>query len=91
MKGDSKTLDFIKSWGGGVVSVAVFTIGLVAPVWSMRTDIKLIQKDIEIINTNHISHIQDLKQDIKSLTEKQAELDERMYVHQEALIKLLKE
>jgi hypothetical protein len=48
-----------------VLGIIGFVIGVVAPYYQMKQDVALIQKDIAIINTNHMAHVQDLSQEIK--------------------------
>lgn len=52
-----------------VISVIGFVIGVVSPYYQMRQDVALIQKDISIINTNHLSHTQDLAEKVKDISE----------------------
>lgn len=50
-----------------IIAVIGFVIGVVSPYYQMRQDVALIQKDISIINSNHLSHTQDLTQDVKDI------------------------
>ncbi len=58
-----------------VVALVAVTFGVVNwvnnPAKEMEKNIALIQKDIEIINTNHITHIQDILLQIKDIKEKE--------------------
>jgi len=50
-----------------IIAIIGFVIGVVSPYYQMRQDVALIQKDISIINSNHLSHTQDLTQDVKDI------------------------
>lgn len=52
-----------------VVGIVVFVVGIVAPYYSMRQDVALIQQSISNINTNHEAHIQDILQELKDMKE----------------------
>lgn len=43
-----------------------------------NTDISLIQKDINTINTNHLTHLQNYAEEIKKLDEKDTKQDEQI-------------
>lgn len=51
-----------------VIGIVGFVMGVVAPYYQMKQDVALIQRDISIINSNHLSHTQDLAQSIKDIT-----------------------
>lgn len=73
-----------------VIAVLGFAFGVVAPYYTMKQDVALIQKDISNINSNHIVHIQDLTQEIKDIALEQKAQNERMIQLQEAIIRLQK-
>lgn len=50
-----------------IIAIALFVFGGVKPYFEIREDISLIKNDISNINANHITHLQDLKQDVKEL------------------------
>lgn len=50
-----------------MVSIALFVVGVVAPFYSQRQDIALIQQSIGNINVNHEAHIQDILQEMKEM------------------------
>lgn len=50
-----------------ILGVIGFVMGVVTPYYSLKQDTALIQKDIAIINSNHLSHTQDLAQDVKDV------------------------
>ena len=59
-------------------SKLTFMIGAITPLivilaflFSMKTDIALIQQSVANINTNHETHIQDILQDIKEIQDDQ--------------------
>ncbi len=60
------------------------------PMSKVTTDIALIQKDISIINLNHEAHIQDILKNIEELKKQDKELDDKLDLQQQAIIKLLK-
>lgn len=51
-----------------IIAVIGFVVGVISPYYQMRQDVALIQKDISIINSNHLSHTQDLTQEVKDIT-----------------------
>jgi len=61
-----------------VIGVVMFAVGLIKPYYEMKQDIRLMQNDISNINSNHIAHMQDLKQEIKDLQEEQNHLTKEM-------------
>lgn len=61
-----------------VIGIVLFAFGAVKPYYEMKQDIRLIKNDISNINANHITHLQDLKQDIKTLQEEQVDLTKTM-------------
>ncbi|NCN39989.1 hypothetical protein GW916_01940 [bacterium] len=50
-----------------MIAVIGFVIGVISPYYQMRQDVALIQKDISIINSNHLMHTQDLTQEVKDI------------------------
>lgn len=50
-----------------VIGVVGFVIGVVAPYYQMKQDVSLIQQSIAVINSNHLTHTQDLAQEIKDV------------------------
>lgn len=50
-----------------VIGIVGFVMGVVAPYYSMKQDMALIQQSISIINSNHLTHTQDLAQEIKDV------------------------
>ena len=54
-----------------IIAIITVVLGVVAPYYGQKEDIALIQKDINIINTNHEAHIQDLTQKMKEIEEDQ--------------------
>lgn len=63
-----------------IIGIVVFVLGGVAPYYSIKQDIALIQKDIEIINSNHLSHVQDLTQEIKDIKKEQLEMQKQILI-----------
>lgn len=65
------TGDIVKSILSGevkfVIAVIGFVIGVITPFYQTKQDIALIQKDVSIINTNHLAHMQDLSQNISDI------------------------
>lgn len=51
-----------------IIAVIGFVVGVISPYYQMRQDVALIQKDISIINSNHLMHTQDLTQEVKDIT-----------------------
>lgn len=43
-----------------VVGIIMFALGVIAPYYAIKEDISLIKKDVEIINSNHLTHLQDV-------------------------------
>ena len=50
-----------------VIAVIGFVVGVISPYYQMRQDVALIQKDISVINSNHLMHTQDLTQEVKDI------------------------
>lgn len=48
-----------------IIGIVGFVMGVVAPYYSMKQDVALIQQSIATINSNHLTHTQDLAQEIK--------------------------
>jgi len=66
------------------VSVMFFS-----PLNDVKGDIKLIQKDINVIQTNHQQHIENLYKEIAQMKLDQKEMDARLEKQNEGLIRLL--
>lgn len=73
-----------------IIGIVVFAVGIVAPFYTMKTDIALIKQNIETINTNHLAHMQDLEQQIKDMQADQKVQNDKIEQNQMAIIKLLK-
>lgn len=50
-----------------IIGVVGFVMGVVAPYYSMKQDVALIQQSIAVINSNHMTHTQDLSQEVKDI------------------------
>jgi len=48
-----------------VIGIVGFVIGVVAPYYQMKQDVALIQQSIATINSNHLTHTQELAQEVK--------------------------
>ena len=48
-----------------IIGIVGFVVGVVAPYYQMKQDVSLIQQSISVINSNHLTHTQDLAQEIK--------------------------
>jgi len=72
-----------------VIGVVTIALGLVAPYYSQKQDIALIQKDIAIINTNHEAHIQDITKNIEEIKLEQVEQNKQIIENQQQIIILL--
>lgn len=48
-----------------ILGIVAFVMGVVAPYYQMKQDVALIQQSIATINSNHLSHTQDLAQEVK--------------------------
>ena len=83
---ESKFRKFLKD----EVSTVIFFIGFISTIiWftaGVKQDIALIQKDINIINTNHLTHIQ---ASIEENTEKNKEQDDCLKEINDNLIKIM--
>jgi hypothetical protein len=51
-----------------VIAVIGFVVGVITPFYQTKQDVALIQKDVSIINTNHLAHMQDLSQKMSDIT-----------------------
>lgn len=77
-------------------SKIVFLITILSPVvvimmfiFGMRTDIALIQQDINTINSNHEVHIQDINQELKEQKEQIIQTQKDIVELQKQLITVL--
>jgi len=77
-----------------IVSVVLFVVGGIAPYYGIKQDIALIQKDVSVINANHMVHTQDLAQEIKDtvalVAAQQAQINELQKQNAVILSKLSK-
>jgi hypothetical protein len=60
-----------------------------SPINEVKTDIKLIQQDINTIQLNHEQHIQEMVAEIADVKKTEADLDARLETQNEAIIELL--
>lgn len=63
-----------------IIYIITIVLGAVAPYYSIKQDIALIQKDISIINSNHLVHIQDISQQIKEQQTEIKEIQKQIYI-----------
>ena len=63
-----------------IIGVIMFVFGIASPYFGMRQDIALIQKDIQIINLNHETHIQDIMQQQKEMSAQIIELQKQIII-----------
>ena len=70
----------------GTISVVLF---IVNPLNKIYTDIALIQQSVETIQTNHLSHTQDLAQDIDRLANIQVEQQKQIIELQKQLLVII--
>jgi hypothetical protein len=63
-----------------IIYIITIVLGAVAPYYSIKQDIALIQKDIAIINSNHLSHIQDITQQMKENQSDIKEMQKQIYI-----------
>lgn len=71
-KSNQSTGDIVKTILSGevkfVIAVIGFVVGVITPFYQTKQDVALIQKDVSIINTNHLAHMQDLSQSVSDIT-----------------------
>ena len=67
-----------------IVGVIVFCAWVLAPFYSIKQDVALISKDIEMIKENHMRHVEAFAKDITRMSEEQSS-------QQKMLIELMKE
>lgn len=72
-----------------IISIVVFVAGVVAPYYNVQKDIALIQKDINIINTNHLAHTEDLAQDLKDIAITQKDQQSQIIELQKQIVALI--
>lgn len=63
-----------------ILGIIIFVAGVVAPYYGIRQDVALIKQDINIINTNHESHIQDIVQQQKEMSAQILELQKQLII-----------
>lgn len=74
-------------WAIGIVGMTITVFRFVAtPLNEVNTDIALIQQSIETIKTNHLSHTQDLAQDIDRLAAIQVEQQKQIIEMQKQML-----
>jgi len=58
---------------GFFIQITTLVVTVTIAIMAVKTDIALINKDLEIINTNHLTHIQEsineIKTDLKKIEE----------------------
>jgi hypothetical protein len=69
-----------------VIGIIVFITGVVAPYYTIRQDIALIQKDISIINTNHETHIQDIITELQKMKEDENTIEKELAITNQVLM-----
>jgi len=72
-----------------IIGIVVFVFGIAAPYYSIRQDIALIQKDISIINNNHLATTQRYAEDLKNLQIASNEQEKQIIELQKQLIQIL--
>jgi hypothetical protein len=82
IKENALTLIFLT---GTVFSFIMF---VVIPQQETKTSIALIQKDIAVINTNHLTHLQTYAEEIKTLKEQEAEDEKEQTELMKQIIKI---
>jgi len=75
---DPKTLMSAFMAGSGVILWVVSFV--FNPINTVKTDIALIQKDIQIINTNHLSHIQDIVARLEKIKEDEVKIEKDLAI-----------
>ncbi len=63
-----------------IIGIIIFALGVVAPFYQMKQEIALIQKDISIINSNHIMHLEDLVKQQKDQQTQILELQKQIWI-----------
>ena len=63
-----------------IISVVIFVFGVISPYFGIRQDIALIQKDIQVININHETHIQDILQQQKEMSAQILEMQKQFII-----------
>lgn len=62
-----------------IIAAVFWTINwITSPITAVQKDIALIQKDIQIINTNHLTHLQNYAEEIRVLKQKEADEDKKI-------------
>jgi len=82
IKENALTLIFLT---GTVFSFIMF---VVIPQQETKTSIALIQKDIAVINSNHLTHLQTYAEEIKALKEQEAEDEKEQTELMKQIIKI---
>jgi len=76
-----------------IILIASILTSILVPFYMIKTDIALIQKDIAVINTNHLSHLQNYAEEITELkkadSEQQAKYEEllKIVIQNQTLLK----
>ncbi len=74
---------------GLLIMIISFMVGVVAPYFTIKSDIALIQQSIDNINTNHETHIQDILKNIEDLKKEQAAQDLLLQQNSDAILALM--
>ena len=72
-----------------VIALATFVVTVVAPYYSIKESIALIQQDISTINTNHEAHIQDILTRMEKGDIRDSERDKQIIELQKQMIVLI--
>lgn len=55
-----------------IIGIITIALGVIAPFYQIKQDIALMQKDISVINANHLSHLQDTQKTIEEIKVEQS-------------------
>jgi hypothetical protein len=94
---ESKIWGVVTGRGRIILEVFLMGTGLMAwifamflsPIADVRKDISLIQKDIQVIQTNHEAHIQACLEQMSELKQEIVDLNKQVIVQNESIIRLL--
>jgi hypothetical protein len=75
MDTDTKIDKWFTGKMGFFIQIATLVVSITIAIMALKTDIALIYKDIDIINTNHLTHIQ---AEIKEIKESQKQTEDKL-------------
>lgn len=68
------------TWIKNGVFIVAFVFGVISPFYQIKQELALVKQSIEIIQVNHLQHIQDLSQQQKEQQTQIFELQKQLWI-----------